>query len=149
MRGKGITYDTGFFPGDDIYARIEAFTSGNPQLWAALGDVPVQVNAFLRRNGCHGPASVRWQGHVCLRVMGGRRYMRDLLTIFEQEGMDSAFWFTFAGYALPHRADPRYDLDMASYGVVKNLEKGQGSTYPDMGWEPKESFYALAAAGAG
>lgn len=51
--------------------------------------------------------------------------------------MDSAFWFTFAGYRYPHHTDPRYDLDLASYGVVR-LE-------PDMSWEPKESFHALAA----
>jgi hypothetical protein len=73
-------------------------------------------------------------------------YLRELLEIFEQEGMDSAFWFTFAGYGLPHRADPRLDLDMASYGVVKILEGAQGITYPDMTWEPKESFHTLAAA---
>ena len=76
-------------------------------------------------------------------------YLRELVGVFEQEGLDSAFWFTFAGYGLPHRADPRYDLDMAAYGVVKVLEDGRGSEYPDMGWEPKESFHALAAAYAG
>jgi hypothetical protein len=35
---------------------------------------------------------------------------------------------------------------MASYGVVKVLEQGRGSGYPDMRWEPKASFRALAAA---
>lgn len=57
-----------------------------------------------------------------------------------------AFWFTLAGYGLPHRADPRHDLDMASYRVVKVLEDRRGSDYPDMAWEPKASFHALAAA---
>jgi hypothetical protein len=64
-------------------------------------------------------------------------YLRDLLRIFEQEGVDSAFWFTFAGYNFPHRAAPRHDLDLASYGVIK-LDA-------DLGWEPKASFHALAA----
>jgi hypothetical protein len=73
-------------------------------------------------------------------------YLHDLLEIFEEAGLDSAFWFTFAGYELPHRADPEHDLDMASYGVVKVLEQGRGSAYPDMAWEPKASFHALAAA---
>ena len=37
-------------------------------------------------------------------------YLRELLEIFEQEGVDSAFWFTFAGYGLPHRPeDPEHD----------------------------------------
>ena len=64
-------------------------------------------------------------------------YLRDLLQIFEQENVDSAFWFTFAGYKYPHHPDPRHDLDLASYGLIK-LE-------PDMSWEPKASFHTLAA----
>jgi hypothetical protein len=73
-------------------------------------------------------------------------YLRELLEVFEEEGVDSAFWFTFAGYHLPYHPDPRYDLDMAAYGVVKVLPDGQrGTAYPDMGWEPKEAFHALAA----
>lgn len=71
-------------------------------------------------------------------------YLHDLLEIFGRVGLDSAFWFTFAGYELPHRSDPRYDLDMASYGVVKVLEGGYGSGYSGLGWEPKEVFHALA-----
>ncbi len=40
------------------------------------------------------------------------RYFRDLMAIFDQEQVDTAFWFTFAGFALPHRADaPDLDLD--------------------------------------
>lgn len=66
-------------------------------------------------------------------------YLRELLKAFEEEGLDGAFWFTFAGYRQPHRADPRYDLDLASYGVVRMAEDG-------VSWEPKEVFHALAAA---
>lgn len=59
--------------------------------------------------------------------------------------MDAAFWFTFAGYELPHRpADPGHDLDLASYGLVAVLEKGHGTRYPDMAWEPKRLFDTLA-----
>jgi hypothetical protein len=56
-------------------------------------------------------------------------YLRELLDIFDAEGVDSAFWYTFARYDLPHRGDPREDLDMASYGVVKVLEDRRGRTY--------------------
>jgi hypothetical protein len=73
-------------------------------------------------------------------------YLRELLEIFEQEGVDSAVWFTFASYELPHRPEPRDDLDMAGFGVVSILEGQRGTTYPDMGWEPKQSFHALAEA---
>ena len=36
-----------------------------------------------------------------------------------------------------------------TFGVVKVLEDGRGSEYPDMTWEPKASFHALAGAYAG
>ncbi|GAA1351419.1 hypothetical protein [Streptomyces beijiangensis] len=74
------------------------------------------------------------------------RYLTELLTVFEEEGLDAAFWFTFAGYGAPHRAgDPRHDLDLATYGVVKMLEPGgKGVAHPDMDWEPKEVFGTMA-----
>ena len=71
-------------------------------------------------------------------------YLRELLEIFTAEGVDSAFVFTFALYQLPHRADPREDLDLASYGIVKVYEARFGDAYPDMAWEPKVAFTALA-----
>ena len=73
------------------------------------------------------------------------RYFQDLLDLFDREGVAAAFWFTFAGYELPHRpADPRRDLDLASYGLVAVLESGHGTRYPDMTWEPKRLFDTLA-----
>jgi hypothetical protein len=45
---------------------------------------------------------------------------------------------------MPHRDDPRLDLDMASWGVVKILDQGLGTTYPGMPWEPKAAFTELA-----
>ncbi len=71
-------------------------------------------------------------------------YLRELLDIFTAEGVDTAFANTFASYHLPHRNDPRTDLDMASYGVVKVLEGRLGRSYPAMAWEPKAAFTALA-----
>ncbi len=73
-------------------------------------------------------------------------YMHELLAILAEESLDSAFWFSFANFDKPFHEDARYDLDMASYGVVKVLESGRGTTYPDLTWEPKASFHALAAA---
>jgi hypothetical protein len=71
-------------------------------------------------------------------------YLRELLDVYEAEGVDAAFVCTFVCYGRPHRADPRLDLDMASWGVVKELEGRTGDTYPDMPWEPKAAFRALA-----
>jgi hypothetical protein len=72
------------------------------------------------------------------------RYVRELLEIFTAEGVDSAFVFTLVLYQLPHRREPRDDLDMASYGIVKVYEDRFGATYPDMTWEPKTAFAVLA-----
>jgi len=72
------------------------------------------------------------------------RYVRELLEIFTEEGVDSALVFSFVQYQLPHRRGPREDLDVASYGIVKVYEDRFGETYPDMAWEPKAAFSALA-----
>ncbi len=75
------------------------------------------------------------------------RHLHDMLAVYEAESIDSAFWFTFAGFEQPrHLTDPHRDLDLASYGVVAVLEHEQGTTYPDMAWQPKQVFGALAAA---
>jgi hypothetical protein len=71
----------------------------------------------------------------------------ELNAIFAAEGVDLAFWFTFAGYGLVRDPDPRRDLDLASYGVVKMLPGGPGTGYGGLGWEPKLAFGALAQAG--
>ncbi len=70
-------------------------------------------------------------------------YITDLLTLFETDHIYGTFVFTFVA-ANPYNPDPKYDLDMASYGVVKTLPNTKGQTYPDMNWEPKQSFGALA-----
>jgi hypothetical protein len=75
-------------------------------------------------------------------------YIRESLDVFADEGVDAAFVYTFARYDLPHRDDPHLDLDMLSAGVVKVLDGRSGSEpgrrYPDMPWEPKAAFDALA-----
>jgi hypothetical protein len=76
------------------------------------------------------------------------RYLTECLPVLEDAGVEAAFWFTFAGYELPHDdTDPMNDLDLAAYGVVKTLPAGRtGTAYPGLGWEPKRSFHALADA---
>ncbi|MFJ3913657.1 hypothetical protein [Streptomyces vinaceus] len=58
------------------------------------------------------------------------RYLDELLDVFEAEGVDSAFWFTFANYDKPAARD------IASYGVVRLLDETR--------WEPKQVFHAMA-----
>jgi hypothetical protein len=77
-------------------------------------------------------------------------YVRELLDVFTTEGVDAVFLYTFARYDLPHRDDPLLDLDRASAGVVKVLDgpsaarEARARRYPDMPWEPKAGFDALA-----
>ncbi|MEO3805378.1 hypothetical protein [Nonomuraea sp. B1E8] len=77
---------------------------------------------------------------------GQATYLRELLEIYDAAGVDAAFVFLFALDNFPHRpgGDPRDDLDLASPGIVKILEGRPGDAYPDMAWEPKAAFTALA-----
>ena len=60
-------------------------------------------------------------------------------------GVAGALLSTFVTPEAHLDEDPRYDLDMDSMSLVKTLPAGQhGITYPDMSWEPKESFAVVA-----
>ena len=101
------------------------------------------------------------------------------LAIFDSAGVEGAFVFCFVSPTSAHNDDPRFDIDLGSFSLVKSyperdtfkqivLENAKqakelgldsapdlldkfasvigkrGSTYPDMPWEPKESFKAVA-----
>ncbi|ASQ99726.1 hypothetical protein [Streptomyces sp. 11-1-2] len=91
-------------------------------------------------------APVRLKGEYVRDESGQAAYLRELLEIFDAADVDSAFVFLFALDNFPHRpdGDPRDDLDLASPGIVKVLDNRRGNTYPDMPWEPKAAFTALA-----
>jgi len=72
------------------------------------------------------------------------REIASMLAILESVGANGGFVFTFVTPTFPHIDTPRYDLDMASYGLVKSFVDKCGTTYPEMPWEPKESFNAVA-----
>jgi hypothetical protein len=91
------------------------------------------------------------------------REVADLLGTFAEAGVDSTFVFAFVQPLNPYSEDPRYDLDMAAYSLVKSFGSRlgdvasllphvpwdttrMGTTYPGMPWEPKESFRAVAEA---
>ena len=91
-------------------------------------------------------APARLNGRYVRDEAGQAAYLSEVLEVFAAEGVDSAFVFLFALDGFPHRpdGDPRYDLDLASPGIVKVLEDRRGGTYPDMAWEPKAAFTAVA-----
>ena len=69
-------------------------------------------------------------------------YIIDLLEIFRQEDVYASFVFTYINPGYEHHPDSAYDLDMASYAIVKPVK----SENPDEGltFLPKEAFYRLA-----
>jgi hypothetical protein len=91
-------------------------------------------------------APVRLNGGYLRDEEGQAKYLREVLETFEAGGVDRTFVFAFALHGFPHRpdGDPREDLDLASYGIVKLLEDRHGEAYPDMAWEPKAAFRMLA-----
>jgi hypothetical protein len=72
------------------------------------------------------------------------REIEDLLMILGNQGIEGIFVFTFVSPALSFNEVPMYDLDMASFSIVKSYDNKHGTTYSDMPWEPKESFYVIA-----
>lgn len=73
------------------------------------------------------------------------RCLQELLDIFDAEQVYAAFVFTFILANYRYDEDPRYDLDMASYGIVKALEDEEAGYDPGLRWLPKKSFFGVAA----
>jgi hypothetical protein len=89
---------------------------------------------------------LRLDGEYPRDEVGQAASLREVLEIFDSEGVDSAFIWLFELCNFPHRpdGDPRDDLDLASPAIVKTLEGRRGDTYPDMTWEPKAAFTEVA-----
>ncbi|WP_316574801.1 hypothetical protein [Nocardia canadensis] len=93
----------------------------------------------------YNPGPIRLTADVDRDEAGQAAYLAELLELFDDSGIDTTFVFLFALYDMPHRADgdPRDDLDLASYGIVAVLDH-PGRTYPNLHWEPKAAFTAVA-----
>jgi hypothetical protein len=72
------------------------------------------------------------------------REITETLGLLDAAGAGGAFVSSFVDYLATFSNDPIYDLDMSALSLVKTYAKGRGTTYPDMAWEPKESFKAVA-----
>jgi hypothetical protein len=73
------------------------------------------------------------------------RLLIDQLQLLDQAGVDRAFVMSFSFPLAPYSEDPSHDLDATALSIVRTLPRGQhGTTYPDVGWEPKEAFHAVA-----
>jgi hypothetical protein len=101
--------------------------------------------------GGYGWAIVDWsktppqlKGEFARSETAQADYLLELLEIFNAEKVSGAFVFTFVNPGYPHNPDPLYDLNLASYSLVKTYLDQKGIIYPDMPWEPKEAFFKLA-----
>ncbi|MFF2774131.1 hypothetical protein ACFVU3_04410 [Streptomyces sp. NPDC058052] len=148
----------------DVYRSAEiadGFAEGVRGMVAAARGKPVAVTEFgaacyrgAGDRGALGLEVVTYDASGPVRLTGAYErdeegqaaYLRELLAVFEEAGVDTTFVFTFALHDHVHRpdGDPRADLDLASYGVVKVYEDRKGTRYPDLTWEPKAAFGAVA-----
>lgn len=115
-------------------------THGKPVVITEFG---CAAHAGAEQTGPAGFLIVQWfrstprvaPGHVRDEQVQAT-YLRELLELYEAEGIEGAFVFTFAMPDFPHRPDdPEHDLDMAGFGVVKVTADG---------WERKAAFRELA-----
>jgi hypothetical protein len=98
-----------------------------PKTIVDIIEIPVQLDGhYIRDEGLQA-----WE-------------LTDQLHILDNVGVDGTFVFTFVSPTTPFNEDPKFDFDMASYSLVKSYADKHGTTYPDMSWEPKESFKAVA-----
>lgn len=72
------------------------------------------------------------------------RELIETLTTLDAAGVDGAFVAEFVTAGAATSDKPRYDLDMNAFSLVKTYRHGKGTTYPDMSWDPKASFHAVA-----
>jgi hypothetical protein len=110
----------------------------------------------------HGGDQPHVNGDYVRDEAGQAREITECLDIFDAGGADTAFVQTFVQPMSPWNPDPRFDFDLASYSLVRSFASRigdlakefpkvpwdtteHGTTYPDLPWEPKESFRAVAA----
>jgi hypothetical protein len=131
-------------------AKPVAVTGFGTATWRGAGDVAPRSMEILEFDEVTG-VPLRVNAGYERDEAGQAAYLMELLEIFDGEGVDSAFVYLFALHSLPHRpdGDPRDDLDLASLGIVKVLDGRTGDTYPDLPWEPKAAFAAIAERYAG
>jgi hypothetical protein len=73
------------------------------------------------------------------------RLLGDQLALLDRIGVDGAYIMSFTFPLAPYDPDPHHDIDATSLSLVRTLPRGEhGTTYPDMPWEPKQGFYAVA-----
>jgi hypothetical protein len=100
-----------------------------------LHQLPV-IGRFVRPRLTKG----NWQRDEDLQA----RELAETLAILGAEGVEGAYVSEFVTPEWPYSDNAAFDLDMSSMSLVKSYGRAHGATYPDMTWEPKKSFRAVA-----
>lgn len=66
-------------------------------------------------------------------------YLAELIDLYAGQDVHGCFVYTFSMPDFPHREDPRLDLDMAGFGVVRTAADDPGH------WERKKAFGVVAS----
>jgi hypothetical protein len=114
-----------------------AITGFGSAAWKGAPDVAPRAMEIVQND--ENGAPLRLDGVYERDEEGQAQYLREVLEVFDTEGVDAAFVFLFALENYPHRpdGDPRHDLDLASPSIVRVHEDGHT-------WEPKAAFHAVA-----
>jgi len=84
-------------------------------------------------------------GHPVRSEQTQAAYIAGMLDLFESEGLHSASVYTFISPDSPHSRTPKYDLDIASFAVVKVIREHFEDPASPYRWKPKRAFDAIAA----
>jgi hypothetical protein len=135
--GKPVTVTEFGFPACSDADDISLLTTGQNKVQAsyALLSLPGVRRLIRPRVASVHPRDEAKQASLLL----------DHLILLEQIGVDGAFIMSFSFPLAVYDPNPRHDHDATALSLVRTLPSGQrGITYPDMAWEPKQAFHAVA-----
>jgi hypothetical protein len=84
------------------------------------------------------------KGHLVRSEATQAEYLDTLLDVFDSMGLYAAMTYNFVNPDAPHRTQPKYDLDMASYSIVKTRWESFDKPGQHWHWQPKQAFNTLA-----
>ncbi len=90
-----------------------------------------------------GPVPTVFDGYV-RDEQAQAAYHLAMLAMFEELGIYSVAIAEFIHPTHPHSDDPRYDLDIASWALVKTIREDYSDWASPYRWEPKAAFRAVA-----
>lgn len=72
------------------------------------------------------------------------KYIIELLEIFKHENVWAVFVYTFVARKSVYNVNPKFDLDMANFGLIKVLSNNDKKSEVPYLWESKKAFHELS-----